>query len=260
MFPTLIRVGDFRLATYGLLVAAGYLASIWYLGRKREKMGLDEAQFWRLVYWIFFGAILGGKLMYWAVEWRGVISGAVRPIRDFRYGFVFYGGFLGAALVGVPVARSLKRPYLALADYFAVALPIGHGIGRLGCLMAGCCAGRPSTLPWAIRFTNPESLVPAELRGAPLHPVQLYESLGDFAIAAAMVGLVARIEKGRLSAGTAALAYVVSYALMRFSTEFFRGDDRGGFLLGLSVSQWIALASLCAAAAFWILRGRKVRP
>ena len=257
MFPTLIQVGDFRLATYGLLVAAGYLASIYYLSLKREKMGLDEAGFWRLVYWLFFGAIAGGKLMYWAVEWRALLSGVLRPVRDFRYGFVFYGGLLGAALLGVPAARSLKRSYLALADYFALALPIGHGIGRLGCLMAGCCSGRACSLLWVIRFTDPESLVPSELRGVGLHPVQLYEALGEFAIAAALSRLVARIEKGRLPAGSAAVCYVASYALLRFATEFFRGDDRGGFLLGLSVSQWFALASLCVAAGFWIVRARK---
>ncbi|MBI5242370.1 MAG: prolipoprotein diacylglyceryl transferase [Elusimicrobia bacterium] len=259
MFPTLLQIGDFRLATYGVLMVAGYMASIWYLSAKRSKLGLDEAGFSSLICWLFFGAIVGAKLMYWAVEWRGVLSGAVRPLRDFRYGVVFYGGFFGAALTGVVAARRLKIPYLASADYVAAALPLGHGIGRLGCLAAGCCSGTLASVPWALRFTHPDALVPAHLHGRPLHPVQLYEAFGDFAIAAAMVRLIGRIERKTLAPGTAALAYVLCYAALRFAVEFFRGDDRGGFFVGLSVSQWAALACMGAAGGFLVKRGVKVR-
>jgi phosphatidylglycerol:prolipoprotein diacylglycerol transferase len=260
MFPTLIQLGSFRLATYGVFVASGYLAGILYLSSKREKMGIDEARFWTLIYWLFFGAILGGKLMYWAVEWRAVLSGELRLIADFRYGFVFYGGFLGAALVGIPAARRLKRPYLDVADYFGVALPLGHAVGRLGCFMAGCCSGAPSSLPWAVRFTHPDSLVSGGLRGVPLHPVQLYEAAGGFVIAALISRLIPRIERGELRPGTAAIAYMGAYALLRFFLEFFRGDPRGGFWLGMSVSQRIALLCLVFAAAALVKRGwRTVR-
>lgn len=259
MFPTLIEFGSFRLATYGVLVAAGYLAGILYLNSKREKLGLDESRFWTLVYWLFFGAILGGKLMYWAVEWRAVVSGELRLIRDFRYGFVFYGGFLGAALAGVFAARGLGRPYLDMADYFGVALPLGHAVGRLGCFMAGCCTGAPCALPWAVRFTRPDSLVPGQFRGVPLHPVQLYESAGDLLLAWGVSRLLPRIERKELRPGTAALAYVLGYAFLRWFVELYRGDPRGGFLLGMSVSQWIALACALAAGAAFARRGWRAR-
>ncbi|HAH07084.1 MAG TPA: hypothetical protein DCM05_11295 [Elusimicrobia bacterium] len=259
MFPTLIQLGPFHLATYGVLVAAGYLAGILYLNSKRKQLGVDESRFWTLVYWLFFGAILGGKLMYWAVEWRAVVSGELRLIRDFRYGFVFYGGFLGAALAGIPAARQLGRPYLDMADYFGVALPLGHAVGRLGCFMAGCCSGAPSALPWAVSFTHPECLVSGGLRGVPLHPVQLYESAGDLALAWGVSRLLPRIERKELRPGTAALAYMGGYAVLRFLTELYRGDPRGGFLLGMSVSQWVALACLLAASAILAKRGWRAR-
>ncbi|MFA6092102.1 MAG: prolipoprotein diacylglyceryl transferase [Elusimicrobiota bacterium] len=258
MFPTLFQFGSLRIATYGLFVAAGYLAGIQYLASKRERMGLGEDSFWRLIYWLFLGAVLGGKLLYWAVEWRSIIDGTLRPLADFRYGFVFYGGLLGASAVGFWVARSLKKSCVLIADYLSVAVPLGQGIGRLGCFAAGCCSGLPSNMPWAVRFTHEDSLVPQMFLGVPLHPVQLYEAAGDFLIAGLLTQAVSRVEGGRLKKGSAALAYVALYAFLRFCVEFFRGDDRGA-AWGLSVSQWIALACL-ASAGIIFLRSREARP
>ena len=100
MFPTLFRFGGFSLATYGLFVAAGYMAGILWLSSAQKRIGLSERQFWGLIYALFFGAVFGGKILYWIVEWRDVLSGELRLIRDFRFGFVFYGGLLGGALMG----------------------------------------------------------------------------------------------------------------------------------------------------------------
>jgi phosphatidylglycerol:prolipoprotein diacylglycerol transferase len=257
MFPTLIRIGQFQLASYGLFVAAGYLAAILYLRGRRSRMGLDEDRFWSLIYCLFFGAVAGGKLLYWALDWRSLVSGSLHPWRDFRYGFVFYGGFCGAAAAGALALRRMRLSFWASADYFAVAVPLGHAIGRLGCFAAGCCAGRPSLLPWAVRFTRPDCLVSPALLGVPLHPVQLYESAGNLALAAALAGAVSGVEKGRLPAGTAAVAYLAGYAALRFLLEFFRGDDRGAFWLGLSPSQWIAAACAVGALAYFALRAAR---
>lgn len=257
MYPTLIHLGPFRLATYGVLVAAGYLAGILWLASERERMGLSEREFWNLIYALFAGAILGGKLLYWAVEWRALLSGELRPFRDFRYGFVFLGGFYGSVVAGLLYRRRVSGPYLAVADYFGVALPMGHAIGRLGCLAAGCCYGRPTELPWGIRFTHPETLVEERLIGVPLHPAQLYEAAANAAIAWLMLRLLRRTQGGDLKPGTPFLAYIAVYSAARFAVELFRGDDRGGFWLGLSVSQWIGLAAFAVAGGWMLRRGAR---
>lgn len=259
MFPTIVSIGPFRLATYGVLVAAGYLAAILWLGRERERMGLDEKTFWGLIYALFFGAVAGGKLLYWAVEWRSLLDGTLRPIAHFRFGFVFFGGVLGSLAAGRWYQRRKGFAFLPVADYFAVALPLGHAIGRLGCLAAGCCWGLPTELPWGLRFTHPESLVAPHLIGLPLHPVQLYESLADAAIAAALLRVLRRVQAGRLAPGTAAGGYLALYGACRIALELFRGDDRGGFLAGLSVSQWIGLAAVALGARL-IARLRRAVP
>lgn len=253
MFPTLLRLGDFRLATYGAFVAAGYLLGILYLNARRERLGLSEEKFWRLIYAVFFGALAGGKLVYLAVSWRELSMDGASLLETLRSGFVFYGGFAGALAAGALMARRIGLPFWPSADLFAVALPLGHAVGRLGCLAAGCCFGRMTSLPWGVRFTHPESLVEGALRGLPLHPVQLYESLGNFALAGAAV--LALRAGGRLKPGTVFLGYVLSYAALRFAVEQLRADYRGGMFLGFSLSQGIAALLFAGSAALLVRRG-----
>ena len=255
MHPTLLQFGDFRLATYGALVAAAYLAGILWLRSQMGRMNLDEDAFWRLVYYLFFGAFAGGKLLYVLVEWRAFASGELHLLRDIRYGFVFFGGLLGAMAMGALYVRGAGASYLRLADPFAAALPMGHAIGRLGCLAAGCCYGRPTGLPWGVRFTDPLCLVEPGLRGLDLHPTQLYEAVGCAAVAAALLRLLRRVQAGELREGTVLFAYMLAYSVLRFGIEFLRGDDRGGFLWGMSPSQWLGLAVAASAAAAIRLRG-----
>ncbi|MBI4385850.1 MAG: prolipoprotein diacylglyceryl transferase [Elusimicrobia bacterium] len=250
MLPVLIQFGPLRIATYGLLVATAYLVGVLWLKAQRERMGLSESEFWRLIYSIFFGAIIGGKILFVALNWGDFASGSMGILRDFRYGFVFFGGFLGATLSGGLYARRIGKDFLRQADFFAVATPLGHWIGRLGCLAAGCCYGRPTSLPWAIRFTHPAALVENSLVGVPLHPAQLYEAAGELAIAFVLYRVLNRIQRGAARRGCAFLGFLVLYSALRFCVEFFRGDDRGAFWLDLSPSQWIALACALAAGGF----------
>ena len=255
MFPLLLEIGRFQVASYGLFVALGYLAGILWLKRNREEMGLTEERFWSLIYAVFFGAIVGGKLMFMVLNWQSFASGQLGFIRDFRYGFVFYGGVLGCLASGIWYARPAGIPFSRTVDYFAVVAPIGHAIGRLGCLAAGCCYGAPTTLPWGIAFTDPHCLVPDTLLGVKLHPAQLYEAAGNGLIAWVVWRVLQRRREGTAAPGTAYVVYLCLYSALRFAVEFARADDRGGFALGLSPAQWTALA-LAAGALAWNAMGR----
>ena len=141
-----------------------------------------------------------------------------------------------------------------VADYIGVALPMGHAVGRWGCLAAGCCYGKPTSLPWGVRFSNPESLVDPALYGVALHPTQVYESAADVLVAALAYQVLLRVEAKRLWTGAAFAFYFASYSCARFFLEGFRGDDRGAGLLGLSPSRALALAVVACVGCVWARR------
>jgi phosphatidylglycerol:prolipoprotein diacylglycerol transferase len=98
-------------------------------------------------------------------------------------------------------------------------------------------------------------LIPPTLLGTPLHPTQLYEAFGNMALAALLhFHFLRGVRAGRYREGTAFLAYAGLYSLLRFLVEFARGDDRGFYAWGLSVSQWVGLGLLVVVGLLFLRR------
>ena len=254
MHPIFLKIGSFELASYGVMTALGYIAATLYLLPRLPKIKLDKDTFWNLIFITFLGALLGAKLLFIFVSWPQLNGTALQKImyfvQNFRYGFVFYGGLITAATALIIYMKKKRLPLLQTADFMIVGLPLGHALGRVGCFLAGCCHGRPTDLPWGVTFTDPHSMVSPELLGVPLHPVQLYEAVGNLLIFFLLHKLYQRPHKN----GTILLAYIACYSLLRFMLEFVRGDFRGSYFLGLSPAQLIALAAaVVAAVIFWKL-------
>ena len=241
MLPVLLTLGPLEISTYGVIVALAWLAGVKWLVSRRADMGLSEDQIWDIVYWVFGGAFVGGKIMYFIVT-PGSFAFTVEAV---RYGFVFYGGLIGGLAAGLWHARRLKLPFLKLADWCLTALALGHGIGRFGCLAAGCCYGRHTDLPWGIAMAGDPSR----------HSTQVYEAVLNLLLFGFLVKwALPRAADGRWRPGGVLAAYVLGYAALRFAVELLRGDDRGTFVAGLSPSQWVALAAVAATLAVLALR------
>jgi phosphatidylglycerol:prolipoprotein diacylglycerol transferase len=209
---------------------------------------------------ITLSAVLGAKIFHTLFEAAGhhlpdgtVATGLIDLLRAdpwhwarlFEAGYVFYGGVVGGILMGFlfVVRREVTDP-LAAGDYAAPGFALGIAIGRTGCLLAGCCYGHETGLPWAISFPSSHPT-----HGALVHPVQLYDvGFGLVAFALTLVLYKRRRFGGDLFAGL-----MVAYAAWRFFSELFRGDgDRGVWALGLSTSQFVSLALLPTTVAVWI--------
>ncbi|MEI8218711.1 MAG: prolipoprotein diacylglyceryl transferase, partial [Elusimicrobiota bacterium] len=177
------------------------------------------------------------------------------PVEIFKLwegGLVFYGGFAaGIAAVIVFVRRTRELRLWNVGDVCAPALTLAHSFGRVGCFFAGCCYGRECQLPWAISFTNPGSLAPIYILR---HPTQLYEAVGTLAL----FFVLDRQRRGLHAEGTTFGWYLISYSLLRFIIEFFRGDDRGGAVMGLSPSQVFSLFALTAGIVILWFRKKRV--
>lgn len=257
MHPVLLKIGSFELASYGLMTALGYAAAALYLLPRLKKINLDKDTFWNLIFIAFMGALIGAKLLFIIVSWpqlgATLADKIANIVRDFRYGFVFFGGMIVSVLSLIFYMKKKGLPVLKTSDFLITGLPLGHALGRVGCFLAGCCYGRPTDMPWGVTFTDPHALVAPELVGVPLHPTQLYEAAGNLILFFILHKLYNKPHKN----GMILLAYVSCYALMRFIIEFFRGDFRGEYILGLSPSQLISLLTAMAAGAVWIYLKKK---
>lgn len=216
-------------SAYGAFAAAGCIAAVLWLHAHRARLGVSEGEFWAALWAMLAAGIAGAKLLFVALGWEHYARGELRLWADFQIGFVFFGGLLGAALAAALFARWRRLDFWRGADYFAVALPLGHAIGRIGCFFAGCCHGRPP------------------------HPVPLYESAGLALIALAAWRALRRVESGAWPPGSAFRLYLLCYGALRLALDPLRADGRPERLLGLSHQQGIALA-LIVLAAWWPIR------
>jgi phosphatidylglycerol:prolipoprotein diacylglycerol transferase len=255
VYPHLFHIGSFALPTYGFLAAVGMLsglAVIFHLARFR---GLDPERMWNLGGIAAFSGILGAKVLLILIDWRDYAAdpGRIFSVATLQSGGVFSGGLVTAIACSWWYLRREKIPFLTAADVFAPGIALGHSIGRLGCLAAGCCYGRETHLPWAITFHNTWA---AEYSGTPLnrplHPTQLYESVAEVINFAFLYWLCKR----KKFEGQVISLFMIIYGTERFIFEFFRGDPGRGEILGglISGTQLIALGLVISGFVIYLRR------
>jgi len=244
MHPILIRIGPLTIHTYGVLIAAGLLLGLALAARQAKKQGIPADKIVDLGFYMLIAALIGSRLFFVLVEAGYFLRNPLDIFKIWQGGLVFYGGVIFAIPVAVWYAKKKGLDIWNTADIFAPSLAIGHAIGRLGCFSAGCCYGNPAEgLPWAVTFLDPESLARI---GIPLHPTQLYESAGEFINFLILITL----RKRQTFKGQLFWAYLLIYSVIRFTVEFFRGDEVRGFLFGnISISQGISVLMFVGAIA-----------
>ncbi len=253
--------GPLTLHTYGFLLAVAFLVGLFVVSSQAKKAGMDHTRVTDMAVWLLIAGLVGAKVLLVIVDWRFYLRNSRELWSIFQSGGVFYGGLLGGIAVAGFYVWRYKLPGWATADVLAPGVVIGQAIGRLGCFAAGCCFGKPASVPWAVTFTD---VYAARQVGTPmdtaLHPTQIYESLACFLIFSFLIWLAPR----KSFHGQIILSYAVLYSCFRFTVEFFRGDpDRGSVFGGmLSTSQLIAIVLvLCAALVFpYLRRTHKVSP
>lgn len=311
------------LHTYGLMIATAFVVATWLGARESvrafpETIKVDGKQvpagpvmrdhFLDLSFFILVSAIVGSRVLFvitkldeYKKDWTQVFS--------ISGGLVFYGGFIGAALTSYLYCKHYKINFLRIADVAIPTLAIGHAIGRLGCLAAGCCWGgiAKAGSAIAIRFPSAQNLPfggwgtdalayadqakdkrwfdalghlhDHSVAGAhqiaevarstgwtvPVYPTQLMESMGELTLFVALLF----VRKYKKFNGQVLATWLMSYAVLRFVIEFFRGDDIRNFLFKypdeihpaiLSTSQTIALGLFITGLAIWVLYGKPKKP
>lgn len=249
-----LRVGGWErpLYSYGLMLSCAALvgaASFIYGAHRR---GWDVGAAIVVVAAAALAGTWGARALFaWVTLCQGgSIRAALLP-----GGVVFYGGLIGGAIGLLGAARAQRLPVRRVVDAAVVPVCLGHAIGRVGCLLGGCCYGRPFAGPWAVTYTHPLSPLHD---GIARHPWPLYEATLMLLFALWLATAGAPATRG-VRPGYHGALYLAVYAIVRFSLEFFRGDSLRGLIWNgaLSTSQVIASATFVLAA--WLLwRWRRV--
>jgi len=259
MYPEIFRIGSFPINTYGVFLALAFLCAILITVKLAARDGLPREKIYDLCLWMLLCSLIGSKILMFFTEPEYRDHPLQLISLDFlRSGGVFYGGLIGAILSGYFLMRRYQLPWWKTADACAPGIAIGNFFGRQGCFAAGCCWGKPTTLPWGVKFTE----LGHEITGVPLdvrlHPTQLYESFAMLLVFFFLLWL----HKHRRFNGQVILLYALLYSVIRFAIEFLRDDPRGDLfglttLTGLSTSQLISLIVGAGALVLLVLRWRK---
>lgn len=273
MWPTLFKIGNFEIGTFGLMVAIGFFAGYTVAVNRAAKKGFPEEQVSNLLILSLIAAVFGAKILHVIVNFG---NGTFTDLLFSRRGLVFYGGLIGG--VGMGWFLVLRKGWDAadFADCVAPSIPLGLFFGRIGCFLNGCCFGRVCDSPLGVRFPRIEEgggLIGSEpyihqwVQGMleqdsrwslPVHATQIYASLAGLVTFLVLQFWVSGRTWFR---GQLALIFLLMYSGGRFVEEIFRDDPRGFFPGGLSTSQGISVGLAVFALALWpILRKRPIEP
>jgi len=239
VYPTFLRIGDFEITSFGVLVALGALAGMLVFQRELRRAGLPGDAINAAMAGVL-GGLAGAKLI-WAIEFHNTA-----PFLDLvlsRGGLSWFGGLAGGLTAGLTTLRRYRVPLVRGLAAASPGLALGHAIGRIGCFMVGDDYGRPSTLPWAVAF--PKGLPPTDV---PVHPTQLYEAIP----LAVLAWLLIRWRRHNTPDVVVLARYLMLAGAIRFAVEFLRVN---AVVLGpFTLAQLWSMALIVAGAALAVSR------
>lgn len=253
IYPFILKVGPLEITGYGIMMMVGFLVGGWLISLELRRRGLYEEYAADITVAAVIGGVVGAKLWYWVLNGGDLFS---------RGGLVWYGGFVGGALAVILNGLRLKVPFRWTAQLCAPALAAAYALGRIGCFIVNDDYGRPTDLPWGVKF--PQGLPPStaeqmtSMFGIPVppgtdpatvlavHPTQLYEAV----IMLAAFAMLWRLRLRNRPIGWLFGLYLVWAGAERFVIEIFRAkDDR--FFGPLTIAQVVSL--LLVALGAWLL-------
>lgn len=245
MYPIFIRIGDFAIRWYGVMIALAVIIGIIYAHREFKKLGINDDTFYDYVIWLIILGVLGARLFY--ILFNTPLYYFTNPLRIFYF---WEGGlsYLGIVVFGYIFSyyywKKRGNLFYKVADIASIPLSLGWGIGRIGCTLNGCCYGKPTGLPFpfSITFTNPESFAPVGISRYPTQPILSILGFITFFV-------LLRLRKKIKVDGAIFSLFLVFYSISTFFVEFLRGDHTPIF--GLTPSQWGVFPLLIFAYLFY---------
>jgi len=261
MYPVLIRIGNYELRTYGVIVAIAAITGILAGLRYVKDRGIDEDTFLSVVIWALVGGIMGARI-FWVFVSPDLTTYLRRPLTIFAFwegGLSFEGMILGGLIAVIIGARVYKVSFRKILDASALGVSIGYGIGKFACFFNGCCYGLPvpswwpKVFPLALVFKDPRSQ--CDLLNTPLYPAQLLNALSGWITFFALIYILKR--KRHLKAGKLFSFFGYIFSPMLFLIDFIRSIPT--HYLGLTPNQWFSIGFIIFSVIFDVLNGDRTK-
>lgn len=235
MKSELFSIGPFTVYGYGVMMALGIITAVLMVEYRAKKQGLDGDKVFNMEIFAVVSGLLGAKILYLITRINDLIEDPSIFWNCLKDGFVVYGSIIGGVLGAYVYCKIKKLPFWKIFDITAPALALAQGIGRIGCLLAGCCYGMEvaEDFPLAIVFTE-SHYAPNNI---PLLPTQIISTVLNILHFAVLMLISRKVKHDGQVAGF----YLVFYSIGRFILEYFRGDLIRGNVGSLTTSQFISL-------------------
>ena len=249
--PVIVALGPLKLRWYSLMIMIGVMVGVWLSARLAERRGISADDIYNAAFWVVGFGIVGARLTHVIDQWDHYAANPWSIPAIYEGGIAIWGGMLAGGIGGWLYTLRAKIPFWPFADSVAHGTLLGQIIGRVGCIVNGDVAGKP-TEGFAFIYTNTNALLPnREYFNTPTQPYPLYEMLLNLVL----FGLLFVVARRARFEGAVFLAYCVGYSLVRFFLTFTREEAQ--FLFGLQQAQVISLIVIVIAAYLYLyLRGR----
>jgi len=247
--PVAFTIGSTGVRWYGIIVALAVLVLVlWMMRETKRTVGLSSEPVLTGALVAIPSGIVISKLLHVIDMWGYYVQ---NPGLIFSSaGLTIYGAVLGGALGIWIYSKVSKYPFGHVTDLLAPGIILVQAIGRVGCTINGCCYGLPTSLPWGIVYTHPESYAPL---GVAIHPTQVYEIVYNLIVFGVLLKLRGRLKPD----GSLFFLYLGLYSLWRFGIGFLR--EGTVFLFGLQQAQLVGIIVLAITASLLAYRTRWVR-
>lgn len=226
MHPIICTFGPFTVFSYGFMLVIAFLVSAFLMKEQAKKEGIDPETVFNLSFNVFVFGVIGARLFYIIENAGFYLRNPIEIIRLQSGGLSWFGGLFAGVIFAVIYLKKKKISLCKILDLAAPFLALGEAIGRIGCLLNGCCYGKVSN--FGLFF---------DVHGQTLIPTQIYSSILLLAI---FVILRRSQDKPHLQ-GQIFYSYLLLYSIKRFSIEFLRQDNPPVFF-GLTLFHLISAA------------------
>lgn len=251
MHPVIFKIGSFELRSFGLMMVIAFFAGITLAQVRASRYGIKKESVADMSIWALFAGVLGARVVFILQDLPHYLSHPNELLTLRFEGLTSFGGLLFGLAAVLIWAKIRRVQMLSILDLTAPAFLIGHAVGRVGCLLNGCCFGGKCTtdVPWAIHVDHSAYLH---------HPAQIYDSLMNLAA----LGFLLVLERRGLGAGRLTALTLIFHGLTRFIYEFWRagtqaqvdaGDASSTYWGSLPITQAQAMALVLVAAGLLML-------